>query len=321
VRRSMVTASVAATVPLLCLVASPLEARQSPAVGFGNGRIVFTGETADDSQLWTIWPNGTHAHQITHTPAGAQNPDWSPDSRHLVFAEVIPGTDELTHTAFVNADGSHLRTLPKTLACGENNPSYFPDGRSIVYVSWDCADDTAVFRRDIDGSHIERITPPSRFEWSDPNVSPDGTRISYVQVKNEDQGLQALTVSDVNGEHFHRLTPYSFDVFVKQAWSPDSKLLAFTMTGGDGPANICLIRPDGSHLRCLTHLHNQRYGAIVGSFSPDGRWLAYRFENTDNGHSALWRMHVDGTHRHRIWSKKGLTPRYIEWGSKARPCK
>ena len=319
-RRLMVGAGVAATVLLLCLVAAGSGATPSPVAGFGNGRIVFIGETADDSQLWTVWPNGTHAQQITHTPAGAQNPDWSPDNRDLVFAEVIPGTDELTRTAFIKPDGSHLRRLPPTLACGENQPSYFPDGRSIVYVSWDCADDEAVFRRNIDGSHIERITPPSRFEWSDPNVSPDGTRISYVRIENQDQGqAQALTVSDVNGAHFHRLTPYSFEVFTKQAWSPDSKLLAFTRTRGDGPANICLIRPGGSHLRCLTHLHNQRYGAIVGSFSPDGRWLVYRFEDNVTGKSALWRMHVDGTHRHRIWSQNGLTPRSIDWGNKARP--
>jgi hypothetical protein len=66
---------VAAVAGALLVVPAPAEADQ--AAGVGQGRIVFGGETESGTQLWTVWPDGTHLRQITHLAGDTTNPDWS----------------------------------------------------------------------------------------------------------------------------------------------------------------------------------------------------------------------------------------------------
>src|SRR3954447_16938055 len=41
------------------------------------------------------------------------------------------------------------------------------------------------------------------------------------------------------------------------------------------------VRPDGSHLRMLTHYKGGEKAALAGSYSPNGRWIVFRFSNPD----------------------------------------
>ena len=49
------------------------------------------------------------------------------------------------------------------------------------------------------------------------------------------------------------------------------------------------------------------------AFSPDGQWIAYRFENQDAGVYRLMRMHPDGRKRAAIVTLP-FAPRGIDWG-------
>jgi Tol biopolymer transport system component len=62
----------------------------------------------------------------------------------------------------------------------------------------------------------------------------------------------------------------------------------------DETANIATIRPDGSGLHYLTHYQGPDVKALVGSYSPDGRYVVFRLE--DHGLYALMSMRADGSH-------------------------
>ena len=297
---------------------TPTTSVADPAPDVGRGRIVFSGESDEGAQLFTVWPNGTHLTQITHVDGAAVQPDWSPDGRTIVFEWDLPD-DAGAVTAFVDADGGNLRTLEPSV-CIDGQPSFSPDGERIVYESYNCDVDDALYSRAVDGSDAQRITPVGPNGYTDPNVSRDGTRLAYVEFENGVEFQQALVVSDVDGGNAHRLTPYSFDVGIKVAWSPDGRQLAFTkdaneIDGGPLEANVAVVNADGTGLRVLTDYHGGRFSAFLGSYSPDGRWILYRLQDNENEHYELWRMWPDGTHRTRIVDLGGLLGRASDWGA------
>src|SRR5881398_3003422 len=86
-RRSVLVLVAAVTGGLLL---APSAAAADSSAGGEQGLIVFGGETANGTQLWTVRPDGTHAQQITYVDGDAVNPDWSPDGRSLVFEWALP---------------------------------------------------------------------------------------------------------------------------------------------------------------------------------------------------------------------------------------
>jgi Tol biopolymer transport system component len=321
--RRSVLAVVALTTAAVLVQPSPASADDQEAGGHGRHGpelIVFTGETATDQQLWTIRPNGTHARQITHVDGAAVDPDWSPDGRTIVFEWDLPN-DAGAQIAFVDADGDHLRTLPITQpGCVDANPAFTADGRSVVYEHFDCAADDALFVRSVDGTgQPQRLTAAGTDGYTEPNPSPDGQLLSYIRTAGGVEFQQALTVSDIDGSEPRDLLPPSEDVAVKTGWSPDSERIVLTTDAnaiGDAPleANLATIAADGSDLTYLTHFTGGHQSAFAGSYSPDGRRIVYRLEDSDAGDSALWTIRPDGTHARELFHRDGLRARFVDWG-------
>ena len=282
----------------------------------GRGRIVFGAETADGTQLFSIWPNGTHVRQVTRVAGDAVNPDWSPDG-HLITFEW--GSEEFAKVAVMNADGSGLRTLPQTGCEFEGQPVFSADQQRIIYERYDCDVDDSLFSQPIAGGAERRLTDAFPDGHTDPNVSPDGRHISYVRIDDGVEFHQALTVADADGINPRDLLPPSWDIAIKHAWSPDNRHLVFTRDADPDPvdgtlhANIGIVSLDGD-VEMLTHFAGGRLSAFAGSFSPDGRWIVYRLQYNDTGDSALRVMRTDGSHDHAIFAQEGVRPRFIDWG-------
>src|SRR5436305_253074 len=151
-------------------------------------------------------------------------------------------------------------------------------------------------------------------------VRPDGRRLAFMGFNDEPFG-QALLTSDIDGSNPLQLTPFSFNVGFKLDWAPDGRQLAFIHNADfafpNDSANIATIRPDGTGLRFLTNYHGGQVNAFVGTYSPDGRWIAFRLE--DHGQFGLYKMHPDGTHLRPILGLSSFRPSFIDWGANARP--
>jgi dipeptidyl aminopeptidase/acylaminoacyl peptidase len=68
-------------------------------------------------------------------------------------------------------------------------------------------------------------------------------------------------------------------------------LIAFARVYGTGVAQIYVMRPDGSHVRQLTH---RRGGADRPGWSPDGRRIAFSGRGS-NGTAQVFVMRADGS--------------------------
>jgi len=274
-----------------------------------NGLIAFQSLTGAGLQIFTVRPNGHDLRQLTFLSGNAISADWSPDGRLIVFEHDAP--DECANIAIMNADGSGLVEFPDPTVC-QDDPSFTPDGLRIVFHRFEPAtNDEAFWSMDLNGNNRQRIG----LCCADPNLSPNGKRLSFISFNGQPTGA-ALTTANVDGTDVFLVTPFEFDVAVKQDWSPDGKRLVFTQYG-DEPipgvsANIATIRPDGTHLRLLTHYQGGDVKAFAGSYSPDGRWIVFRLE--DHGLFGLFKMHPDGSRVTAILPLSSFRPSFIDWG-------
>jgi Tol biopolymer transport system component len=272
-----------------------------------NGRIAFQMDFGLGAQIYTIKPNGLGIRQLTKVRGTAETPDWSPDGTRIAF-QAEDGPEGLW---IVNADGSHLHQV----AASGAQPAFTPDGMHLVYYCDDCTGGQGIFLVKADGSDapgMRLTTSPSGYDGDvNPEVSPDGKTVTFVRGKVEGE-LQALFSVDIDGTDVDKLVPYRFNVFVKHDWAPDGEHIVFT-SPITGQANVYTIAPDGSALVQLTHV-GPDVGALAGSYSPDGRWIAFRWENPSIGVYRLMKMHPDGSDRSTVTTAP-IGERLIDWGS------
>ena len=275
-----------------------------------NGLIAFQAQTDAGVQIFTVRHNGMELRQITHVSGDAVAPDWSPDGRRIVFQHNPP--DACANVAIMNADGTDIIEFPDPNVC-QDDPSFTPDGSRIVFHRFDPSlNDDAFWTMDLNGNDRQRIIGPC---CSDPNVSPGGEKLSFVAENGQPVGA-ALFTSDLDGSNVVQVTPFEFNVAAKQDWSPDGKRLVFSKDGNvlvpGVSANIATIHPDGTELRLVTHYQGGDISALVGSYSPDGRWIVFRLN--DHGQFGLFKIHPDGTHLKTIIPLSSFRPRFIDWG-------
>jgi len=277
-----------------------------------NGLIAYALEVgADQTQLMTVHPDGSGAKRIGRG-LNALNPDWSPDGQTIV-AEV--GKADRAGISLFSADGHLIRDL--TPAGFQGQPSFSPDGSSIVYERDIGERNNGLWLMRTDGSAKRRVTrSPFGCCDTDPNFSPDGKTITFVRVKEEEK-QQALFAVGRDGKGLRQLTPYSWEVAIKHDWSPDGKRILVT-TNADfvrptESANLVVIRPDGSDAKQLTHFKGGVKNAFAGSFSPDGKHIVFRFE--EGLKYAIATIDLDGSNL-RLITKPGIDkPRGIDWGT------
>ncbi len=333
-RRSTRIATGAASVAALALVlGSPASAGiagsdRGVTTPGGNGGIVFTLENADGQQLHVLDPATGVLRELTHRAGtDAVYPDWSPSGHQVVFEA---DRNDRAKIQVVRADGTHRRTLRPGLTGYLGQPAFVPHSRLIVFERNDPASgDDSLWTMRRDGSHPRRLTTnpfPGQGGDTDPNVSPDGRTVSFVRVSVWDD-KQALYSVRLDGTHLRRLLPYAADVAVKHDWSPDGRHIVVSVNANEGSrpnasANVAILRPDGSHVRRLTHFTGRHINALVGGFSPNGKWVVYRVETGGDegtlpgGKYALMRISPRGGEPELVAAIDGR-PRSSDWGASA----
>jgi Tol biopolymer transport system component len=308
-RKALMTAAVLTATTLL--VAAPGANAAFPGE---NGLIVYQAPTDVGVQLFTMRPDGTDVRQITHIAPrpgadypGASRPAWSPDGRTIVFGE------NDCQIALVDADGSNLREVPvepghrAAVDICEGDPSFTPDGQSIVYDRYDGKTEY-VWKVNLAGTDRHRVTDACGI---DPNVSPDGTRLTC----RDGDAPGALVMVNMDGSEPVKLSPPSAIAF-KSDWAPDGSAIVFSdefRPGSSALANVATVAPDGSDLRYLTD-EPAGEGANLTSYSPDGSSIMYRGSNGDE--RALFVMAADGSDVRQVteFVPKDSAPNLFDWG-------
>jgi dipeptidyl aminopeptidase/acylaminoacyl peptidase len=107
----------------------------------------------------------------------------------------------------------------------DNQPSFAPDGRSVLFTSIRGGTQTDIYRYDIAAGRVARVTSTPESEYS-PTVTPDGAHISVIRV--EADGTQRLWRFTIDGAQpelvLNDIKPVGY-----HAWADDHTLALFVL--------------------------------------------------------------------------------------------
>ena len=164
-----------------------------------------------DGSLWRSRSDGTQAVQLTFPPLDVLHSTWSADGNRIVFAAgaelyVIP------------RDGGN----PEPLTAG-SQPSWSPDGQSILMVRWSLREDgawkPAIYQ--LDPNTRQATIVPGGDDFEGPQWSPDGRYVAASDKKD-----QKLMLFDPVRKQWSELAdgvPYGWGI----RWSADSKYVYY----------------------------------------------------------------------------------------------
>jgi Tol biopolymer transport system component len=111
---------------------------RSPAVS-PNGRIFVTvvqGGGTQYSELWSARVDGSHPRRITHERYFAEQPDFSPNGRWIVYRTLRPCDGRGAQNAIVvtNPTGTKTRVVAQDCHKKLSAPVFSPNGHTIAFV-------------------------------------------------------------------------------------------------------------------------------------------------------------------------------------------
>ena len=155
-----------------------------------------------------------------------------------------------------------------------------PDGRYIVYVLRDGAEESLWVQQMATGSNVQ-VLAPDQVRFVAVTFTPDGNYLMFVRSDKSTQRFHYLYQMPVLGGTPKQLVR---DIDSAPAFSPDGQRIAYVRGILDPPANnVLLANADGSGERVLAQRKGFNPGLPNVSWSGDGRMLALVSPETRNG--------------------------------------
>lgn len=246
-----------------------------PAWSPDGSRIALSYQSTGNLEIGIVSADGGPVETIASNPRVDVQPAWSGDGKSLFFVSARGGRFQIFRHDFaassdtmvtagiepaVSPDGkfiayeqSGLRVLD--LATGESKmvrdeeteyrmePSWTPDGQSLVYVTEDEGSNDIRIVPAAGGDAIELTSDTARHEMS-PAVSPDGTRFAFVQFE---AGIPVLFTAPITGGRAGAWR--KVDVSSRRSVKPTGRV-RIRVLGPDGQpvgARIYIDASDGRH--------------------------------------------------------------------------
>lgn len=254
--------------------------------------VAFTVQTIDldkntkPKQIYIVPTFGGTAQQITFQGTDNERPEWSHDSRHIVFISNRGGSNQVW---MMKPDGSEARQITN-LSTEAGGVLISPDDKKVLFISEvypDCPDDNCNKSR-LDAEKNSKLLARSYT-----------TLLFRHWTEWQSKRRSHLLAMDVNGGAAKDLTPGDRDVPPfslggpdDYAISADSREVCFTMNADPVPAistntDLFVVPIEGGDAKKIT----MNPGADASpQYSPDGRFLAYRSQQRAGYESDRWRL-------------------------------
>ena len=199
-----------------------------------------------DERIYLMRRDGSGARRVRRDFLEQACPRFSPDGRMISFWRGRPGR---SGGYFVmNAEGTGLRRITGGEPFNWGCPSWFPDGRRLVF-----AKDYDLYVTAVDGTTMRRITDDADGTLYRPSVSPDGRWIACDGFSSR-YGY-GIIVMRADGSALRRITIGSGEIEndAGASWSPDGRRIAFSGYRGFKGAGVYVVGRDGTALRRLSN--------------------------------------------------------------------
>jgi Tol biopolymer transport system component len=127
-----------------------------PQVSPDGTRIAYHRNLNERNRIVTVNIDGGDRMQLTAPKLNAQLPNWSPDSKRVVFEMFPPGGG--LEVGIVRADGTHLRQLTFSGKFVSVAPAFSPDGTKIIFSRALPGDWVGLFTMNPDGTDVTQIS-------------------------------------------------------------------------------------------------------------------------------------------------------------------
>lgn len=225
-----------------------------------------TGPKDFHSDIYTIKADGTDLKKITGDDKNEFGASWAKNGKRVLFSAGVKG--DMTNSAlyFAKRDGSE----PVQLVAASQRmiqPELSPDGKKIIYVSFNDNKKAQIFVMNSDGTDSRRLTMDSSISYFNPNWSPDGKRLVYYAEKGDQK--DQVWMMNADGTNQTLLTNNTgHNVF--PAWAPDGKKIIFSSDRDGERETLYTVNPDGTG---FTKIPNLKGG--MARFSPDGKKIVF----------------------------------------------
>ena len=272
-------------------------------------------------ELYVMNADGTQLVRLTNNTAPDTHPAWSPDGNKIVFdrfeqdptSQYISG---FTNFYTMNPDGSSQARLTTASRSDGVGPAWSPDGRRILYSSFDPAIDSTsnIYSVNSDGTGVARVivAGPNAEDNVEPDWAPNGAKFAftrYITIPSfppgtepcSDQGsCQEIWIANADGTAETRLSasggPDAAPTDTHAAWSPDGTKIVFTANSNTAAGGIWTMNPDGSGRTNLGPGGDSTWQPIVGPRRVDYKNAAQfcKAERDFLGDAAFTQKHGGG---------------------------
>ncbi len=233
-------------------------------------KLVFQATYHNDFQIFLANDDGSGVSILTNNPNNNQMPRLNRGCSKIAFAASSNYTWDI-YT--MDPDGSDV--LQVTTAIGTDAyPAWSPDGTKIAFESdRDSYPYPNIYVMNADGSDQTRLTFTSYPDSAQtPAWSPDGSKIAYGAFKSGQWGIWVMNADGTNPVQLN-----SGPGALNPAWSPDGSQIAYDVdsTSYERGRDIWVMNADGSNPHLVYSPGVDTQSALVGSWSPDGAWIAF----------------------------------------------
>ena len=244
-----------------------------------SGTLVFQSDREGRPKIYSLDLASGQVRPLTSGDAWRdENPRWSPDGTRIAFksnrAHYTGNAPEQGNADYdlytMNADGSDVRRLT-TDPANEHDPSWAPDGKSIVYSS-DKDSRGDLYRLWLADGRIERLTRHFVGRAIMPTVSPDGSRVAFAaQTMRAGQfWLFQVHILDLASKGTTPVEGAGGACW--PAWMPDSSGLAYVRLDRE-PSALEARKLQGDAKQPL--VNDAKLWSYYPDWSPDGRQVAF----------------------------------------------